>query len=103
MMSAVPALVKALVGHPQFPGKEELRLNLVAIGGTVITPEDIRLCREGLGAKDAVQGMFFLMLPCLVCGCSLGERNNVWGFLLPPNNCERGMTNGYFETRVWDE
>jgi len=103
MMSAVPALVKALVGHPQFPGREELRLNLVAIGGTVITPEDIRLCREGLGAKDAVQGMFSLILPCLVCSCSLGERNNVWGFLVPPNNCERGMTNGYFETRVWDE
>ncbi|KAK0616207.1 hypothetical protein B0T14DRAFT_546617 [Immersiella caudata] len=55
IMSAVPTLIKALLGHPQFPGREHLKLRLVPIGGTVIMPEDIRLCKEGLGAEDAVQ------------------------------------------------
>lgn len=55
IMSAVPTLVKALLGNPAFPGKEKLSLELVTIGGTIITPEDIRLCKEGLGAKDAIQ------------------------------------------------
>ncbi|KAK4442277.1 hypothetical protein QBC34DRAFT_444296 [Podospora aff. communis PSN243] len=55
IMSAVPTLVKALLGHPDFPGKEKIKLRLIPIGGTVITPEDIRLCKEGLGAEDAVQ------------------------------------------------
>src|SRR4051794_21591378 len=56
IMSAVPTLVKALLANPGWPGKEKLALTLVTIGGTVITREDIRLCREGLGALDAVQG-----------------------------------------------
>ncbi|KAK3324871.1 hypothetical protein B0H66DRAFT_106255 [Apodospora peruviana] len=55
IMSAVPTLVKAILGNPLFPGKKALNLSIVTIGGTLITPEDIRLCREGLGAKDAIQ------------------------------------------------
>ncbi|KAM7189121.1 hypothetical protein V8F33_010242 [Rhypophila sp. PSN 637] len=55
VMSAVPALVKAILANPAFPGKEKLNLRLVTIGGTIITPEDIRLCREGLGATHAIQ------------------------------------------------
>ncbi len=54
-MSAVPTLVKALLNNPEFPGKEKLKLRFITIGGTVITPEDIRLCKQGLGAEDAVQ------------------------------------------------
>jgi len=56
VMSAVPTLVKALIGNPLFPGKDKLNLKLVTIGGTIVTPEDIRLCQDGLGADHAVQG-----------------------------------------------
>lgn len=55
IMSATPTLIKALLGHPAYPGKEKLDLRLVAIGGTVITPGDIKLAKQGLGARDAVQ------------------------------------------------
>jgi len=54
-MSAVPTLVKGLLANPAFPGKEALNIKLVTIGGTVITPEDIGLCLDGLGAAHAVQ------------------------------------------------
>ena len=54
-MSATPTLVKALLAHPGFPSPQELSLHLVTIGGTTIGPEDIRLCRQGLGADHAIQ------------------------------------------------
>ncbi|RSM01800.1 hypothetical protein CEP52_008371 [Fusarium oligoseptatum] len=55
VMSATPTLVKALMAHPSFPAVEKLDLRIVTIGGTFIGPEDIRLCRQGLGAKCAIQ------------------------------------------------
>ncbi|KAF5024213.1 hypothetical protein F66182_3727 [Fusarium sp. NRRL 66182] len=55
IMSATPTLVKALVAHPCFPSTDELDLCIVTIGGTSISLEDIRLCREGLGAQSAIQ------------------------------------------------
>ncbi|KAK3365439.1 hypothetical protein B0H63DRAFT_530207 [Podospora didyma] len=55
IMSAVPTLVKALLANPLFPGKQALSLSLVTIGGTLIGPADIRLCKDGLGARHAVQ------------------------------------------------
>ncbi|KAM0440076.1 hypothetical protein ACHAPT_001179 [Fusarium lateritium] len=55
VMSATPTLVKALMAHPSFPAVEQLDLRIVTIGGTSIEPEDIRLCRQGLGAKSAIQ------------------------------------------------
>ncbi|RSL45691.1 hypothetical protein CEP54_014169 [Fusarium duplospermum] len=55
VMSATPTLVKALMAHPSFPAVERLDLRIVTIGGTFIGPEDIRLCRQGLGAKCAIQ------------------------------------------------
>lgn len=55
VMSATPTLVKALIAHPSFPSAQGLSLHLVTIGGTTILPEDIRLCRQGLGAHHAIQ------------------------------------------------
>ncbi|KAM5346387.1 hypothetical protein ACJ41O_009392 [Fusarium nematophilum] len=55
VMSATPTLVKALVAHPSFPTVDQLDLRIVTIGGTSVGPEDIRLCREGLGAGTAIQ------------------------------------------------
>ncbi|KAJ4326149.1 hypothetical protein N0V84_003199 [Fusarium piperis] len=55
VMSATPTLVKALMAHPSFPAVDKLDLRIVTIGGTSIGPEDIRLCRQGLGAKCAIQ------------------------------------------------
>ncbi|KAK5995319.1 Acyl-CoA ligase sidI-like protein [Cladobotryum mycophilum] len=55
IMSATPTLVKALLSHSEISSPQGLNLSLVTIAGTMIGPEDIRLCREGLGARDAIQ------------------------------------------------
>lgn len=55
-MAAVPTMLKALLAHPSFPGKDALNLTFVTLGGTTITEADIRLCKDRLGARDAVQG-----------------------------------------------
>ncbi|PTD05965.1 putative acyl-CoA synthetase YngI [Fusarium culmorum] len=55
IMSATPTLVKALMSHPNFPSVDQLDLRIVTIGGASIGPEDIKLCREGLGAQMAIQ------------------------------------------------
>ncbi|KAL7783633.1 hypothetical protein V8C37DRAFT_414662 [Trichoderma ceciliae] len=55
VMSATPTLVKALLSHSSFPSPEDLNLSVVSISGTIIGPEHMRLCREGLGARDAIQ------------------------------------------------
>ncbi|KAL7814838.1 hypothetical protein V8C26DRAFT_436051 [Trichoderma gracile] len=55
VMSATPTLVRALLSHASFPSPEALSLSIVSVSGTMIGAEHIRLCREGLGAKDAIQ------------------------------------------------
>ncbi|KAF4450084.1 hypothetical protein F53441_6728 [Fusarium austroafricanum] len=55
IMSATPTLVKVLMAHPSFPSPDQLDLRIVTIGGTSIGADDIRLCREGLGAQMAIQ------------------------------------------------
>ena len=55
IMSATPTLVKALLAHKDFLTPEKLKLSLVTLGGTSISSDDIQLCRQGLGAKDAIQ------------------------------------------------
>lgn len=55
IMSATPTLVKGLLAHQEFPDLKELTLELVTIGGTSISAGDIDLCRQGLGAKNAIQ------------------------------------------------
>lgn len=54
IMSATPTLIKSLVSHPNFRS-QQIHLDLVTIGGTLITHEDVRLCRDKLGATHAIQ------------------------------------------------
>ncbi|KAK1248245.1 hypothetical protein MKX08_006465 [Trichoderma sp. CBMAI-0020] len=55
VMSATPTLVKALLSHGSFPSPRELNLSIVSISGTMVGPEHVRLCKDGLGARDAIQ------------------------------------------------
>ncbi|KAL7932505.1 hypothetical protein V8C35DRAFT_328484 [Trichoderma chlorosporum] len=55
VMSATPTLVRALLSHGAFPSPRDLNLSIVSISGTMIGSDHIRLCREGLGARDAIQ------------------------------------------------
>lgn len=55
IMSATPTLVKALLAHSAFPSPQEISLSVVTIAGTKIETEDIRLCRQELGSRDAIQ------------------------------------------------
>ncbi|KAM7200352.1 hypothetical protein V8F20_005329 [Naviculisporaceae sp. PSN 640] len=54
-MSGIPPLVKALVAHPKFPGKDKLKLRTITLWATIVTREDMKLCRYGLGAQHAIQ------------------------------------------------
>lgn len=54
-MSAVPTLIKALMAQPNFPGKDELALKFISLGGTVIRAEDIKFCKDATGAETAIQ------------------------------------------------
>jgi acyl-CoA synthetase (AMP-forming)/AMP-acid ligase II len=55
VMAAVPALIKAILAQPTFPGKEALNLKYVTLGSTIITRDDIQLCKEKLGSNEAIQ------------------------------------------------
>lgn len=55
IMSATPTLVKAILASPFRPAKRDINLRVVSIAATKITAEDIRLCQEELGARNAVQ------------------------------------------------
>ncbi|KAL7923277.1 hypothetical protein ACQKWADRAFT_320266 [Trichoderma austrokoningii] len=55
VMSATPTLVKALLSHGSFPSPRELNLSIVSISGTMVGPEHVRLCKDGLGCRDAIQ------------------------------------------------
>ncbi len=55
VMSAVPALLKALLEQPDFPSRDSLGLGYVTLGSTTITEADIRLSRDRLGSKHAIQ------------------------------------------------
>ncbi|KAF7959458.1 hypothetical protein EAE96_001075 [Botrytis aclada] len=55
-VGAVPLLVKALVAHLEFPGKDSLSLSYVTMGGTLIKDEDVRFCKERLGSEAVIQG-----------------------------------------------
>ena len=55
IMSATPTLARALVSHPKFPNRQDISLNVITIAGTNIMQEDIDLCRQQLGAADAIQ------------------------------------------------
>ncbi|TGO57612.1 hypothetical protein BOTNAR_0198g00200 [Botryotinia narcissicola] len=55
-VGAVPLLAKALVAHPEFPGKDSLSLSYVTMGGTLIKDEDVRFCKEHLGSDAVIQG-----------------------------------------------
>lgn len=55
VMSATPTLVRTLLEHPRFPNRSEIDLSVVTIAGTSISLGDIRLCRQGLGARNAIQ------------------------------------------------
>ncbi|KAI0477121.1 hypothetical protein GGR56DRAFT_665271 [Xylariaceae sp. FL0804] len=51
-MSAVPALVKALISDQDFPGREKTCLRYVSLGSTLIEEEDIMLCKSTLCATQ---------------------------------------------------
>jgi acyl-CoA synthetase (AMP-forming)/AMP-acid ligase II len=52
-MGAVPTLIHAMIRHPQFPGNDMLALRYISIGGSVVTEDDINLCKR-FGAKNAI-------------------------------------------------
>jgi acyl-CoA synthetase (AMP-forming)/AMP-acid ligase II len=54
-MSAIPAIINAILAQPDFPGPDALSLRYVTLGSTLISKSDIVLCRDKLGSEDAIQ------------------------------------------------
>lgn len=55
IMSATPTLVKAMLAESDYPGPDQLNLRIVSLASTMISPEDIALCKESLGCREAIQ------------------------------------------------
>ncbi|RDA95429.1 hypothetical protein CP533_5364, partial [Ophiocordyceps camponoti-saundersi (nom. inval.)] len=55
IMSATPTLVKVLLEHQHLADSPVLSLSMVTMAGTCVSPDDISLCRRGLGARDVIQ------------------------------------------------
>ncbi|KAF4595496.1 AMP-binding enzyme family protein [Ophiocordyceps camponoti-floridani] len=55
IMSATPTLVKALLEHRDVADGPGVSLSMVTMAGACVGPDDISLCRRGLGARDVIQ------------------------------------------------
>ncbi|PFH61619.1 hypothetical protein XA68_16794 [Ophiocordyceps unilateralis] len=55
IMSATPTLVRVLLEHRDLADGPGVSLCMVTMAGTCVSPDDIRLCRRGLGARDVIQ------------------------------------------------
>ncbi|RDA84296.1 hypothetical protein CP532_3330 [Ophiocordyceps camponoti-leonardi (nom. inval.)] len=55
IMSATPTLVKLLLEHRHLADNPSVNLSMVTMAGTCVSPDEILLCRRGLGARDVVQ------------------------------------------------
>ena len=53
-MSAVPSLLMALIGHPSFEKAKMRSLQLIGMGGTVISPEIVTMAEEKFGVKVSI-------------------------------------------------
>lgn len=55
IMSATPTLLKAMLGDKNCPEASQLNLSIISLASTVISPDDIRLCKQSFGCRDAIQ------------------------------------------------
>lgn len=55
IMSATPTLLKAMLGDKNCPDASQLNLSIISLASTVISPDDIRLCKQSFGCRDAIQ------------------------------------------------
>ncbi|OAA70680.1 AMP-binding enzyme family protein [Cordyceps fumosorosea ARSEF 2679] len=55
IMSATPTLIRAMLAESSCPDVGQFRLSIITLASTVISAEDIRLCKESLGCRHAIQ------------------------------------------------
>ncbi|ATY59282.1 AMP-binding enzyme family [Cordyceps militaris] len=55
IMSATPTLIRAMLAESSCPDVSEFNLSIISLASTVISPEDIRLCKQSLGCRHAIQ------------------------------------------------
>ncbi|OAR02879.1 hypothetical protein LLEC1_05712 [Akanthomyces lecanii] len=55
IMSATPTLIKAMLAENGCPDVSKFNLSIITLASTMISPEDIRLCKQSLGCRHAIQ------------------------------------------------
>ncbi|TQW08948.1 AMP-binding enzyme family protein [Cordyceps javanica] len=55
IMSATPTLIRAMLAESDCPEVSQFRLSIISLASTMISPEDVRLCKESLGCNHAIQ------------------------------------------------
>ncbi|KAJ4150382.1 hypothetical protein LMH87_011134 [Akanthomyces muscarius] len=55
IMSATPTLIRAMLAESDCPDVNKFNLSIITLASTMISPEDIRLCKQSLGCRHAIQ------------------------------------------------
>lgn len=55
IMSATPTLVRAMLAESDCPDVSQFNLSIISLASTMISAEDIRLCKASLGCRHAIQ------------------------------------------------
>ncbi|KAM3439848.1 hypothetical protein NHJ13734_003510 [Beauveria thailandica] len=55
IMSATPTLIRVMLAENDFPHVSQFNLSVISLASTMISAEDIRLCKESLGSRHAIQ------------------------------------------------
>lgn len=55
IMSATPTLIRAMLAEDGCPDVSKFNLSIISLASTMISPEDIRLCKRSLGCRHAIQ------------------------------------------------
>ncbi|KAJ6780430.1 hypothetical protein PWT90_09618 [Aphanocladium album] len=55
IMSATPTLVRAMLAESDCPEVSQFNLSIISLASTMISPDDIHLCKKSLGCRHAIQ------------------------------------------------
>ncbi|KAM3545909.1 hypothetical protein ARSEF1564_001190 [Beauveria bassiana] len=55
IMSATPTLTRAMLAESSCPDVSQFRLSIITLASTMISAEDIQLCKQSLGSRHAIQ------------------------------------------------
>ncbi|KAM3511740.1 hypothetical protein MY11210_004630 [Beauveria gryllotalpidicola] len=55
IMSATPTLIRVMLAESNCPDVSQFKLSIISLASTMISAEDIQLCKQSLGSRHAIQ------------------------------------------------